>query len=219
MRVRQVLFLVWISITGRGLAFAQVIIADPKLCAEADMAKPIVVEESPLRIGFHADATCLIRDDRGKTLRVWKYPHHYQRLSASKKWKVTVETGNGSAVSHDLPYNSVIGVTLERKDGDKWKNYRGRSSNPTQPAIVFTVRKANETRPGGLKQEHVVWDMMTVDALELDKSQKEKPGLYPAAGGKESLRIDEVWVWQGLNPIPKKINARTLATKVRFSTE
>jgi hypothetical protein len=199
---------------------AQVIIAEPAACTDADRAKTVTVSDGPLSVDFQAGARCLLHNEKGRMLRVWSYPHHYQRLAAGK-WKATVDPGNGKVQSFDLPNNSVIGLALEQEAGGKWKVYRGSSKNPislAQPAVSLTIRKQEETKKGGLKQEHFVWDLMSVDALALDLS-KSAPAAYPTPKDATGLRIREVWIWQGLNPIPKKIKAGSGQGKVTFLAE
>ncbi|MDX1979115.1 MAG: hypothetical protein SFV51_02515 [Bryobacteraceae bacterium] len=203
-----------------GALQAQVIIAEPAACTEADRAKTISIADGPLKVDFQADARCLLYNGKGRTLRVWNYPHHYQRLAAVK-WKVAIDTGDGREKSYDLPGNSVIGLALEQETGGKWKLYRGSSRNPislAQPALVMTVRKADETKKGGLKQQHFVWDLMSVDALGLDVS-KPAAAAYPTPKDAQGLRIKEVWLWQGLNPIPKKLKVATGKGKITLQSE
>jgi len=204
-------------------ASGQLIVVQPDLCPEPAQATEIVVEESPVRLALNADPSCLAHTDKGKTVRVWKYPHHYQRIAAAKEWKIVVEKGNGDRVTYNLPHQSVIGLTLEIPDkNNKWKNYRGSSKNPialTQPVITFNLRKSSETKTGGLKQEYLVWDVLTVDPLGEDPAVKDKAREYPVPAGATGLRIDEVWVWQGLNPIPKKIRFGSAKGKVTFQPQ
>lgn len=199
----------------------RLLLGDPKLCAEADHAKPIVIEDAPVRVSFHADGSCLATNDKGGTLRVWKYGTLNQRLASPAKWKIVIEKGEGAPVSYPMPVNSVVGVVLQQKDAaGKWKTYRGSSKNPmalTQPAIALTMRKATLTKQG-LKEEFMVWETFSTDPLAADKSAKDKPAAYSAAQGLE-LRIDEVWVWQGLNPIPKKLNVGTGKGKIAIQPE
>lgn len=195
---------------------AQVIVADPKQCGESNLDTTFSIEESPVKVNLNANSSCMGSSDRGSTIRVWKYKNRYQRLAAATKdWKVSIDKGDGAPVTHKVPHNSIIGLFLYQKAADgKWKAYRGSSKNPialTQPTILLTLRKADETKPGGLKQEHLVWDAMTIDALD--------NAVYPKPEGAEELRIEQVWVWQGLNPIPKKINLGTSKGKLTFQTE
>ncbi|MCS7027084.1 MAG: hypothetical protein NZV14_19995 [Bryobacteraceae bacterium] len=198
---------------------AQVIILQPEYCPDAEKAKPISVQEGPFRLSLGTSSKCLAASPKGRTLRIWKYPHHYQRLAAPQRWKIELDNGAGKTASYDLPNQSVIGITLEYPDRDnKWKNYRGSSKNPialTQPVVTFTVRKQDETKTGGLKQEHLVWDVLTIDPI----TEPETRGAYPLPSGVSQLRIDEVWVWQGLNPIPKKMRYGTGKGKVVFRTD
>ena len=196
---------------------ADFIVKDPKSCGESGAAQALTFEEGPLRLALGGSPDCTAYDDRGGTVRVWKYPHQYQRLAAAKTWKIVIEKGDGDRSTYVLPANSVVGVFLETQADGKWKPYRGpRTRNPialTQPAIVFNLDKMNERGAGGLKQEFLVWDVMTVDAL---------PG---AGGGEVSLpagaefRAASVWVWQGLNPIPKKVKLETGKAKITFAAE
>lgn len=200
---------------------AEFIIKDPKACAEAGSGQPIVFEESPMRLALGDAAAaaepCHAYDEKGGTVRVWKYPHQYQRLAAAKVWKIVIEKGDGDRTTLVLPANSVIGIFLEQQIDGKWKTYRGpRSNNPialTQPAIVFNLDKMTSRGSGGLKQEFLVWEAMTVDSL---------PG---PAGGAVSLpagaefRAASVWVWQGINPIPKKHKLETGKAKITFTVE
>ncbi|MFN7921738.1 MAG: hypothetical protein U0Q16_16680 [Bryobacteraceae bacterium] len=189
----------------------KLLIGDPALCPAADHAAPIVVTDAPVSVAFHADGSCLATDDKGGTLRVWKYGTLNQRLAAPNKWKITIEKGDGDRNSFPMPLNSVVGIVLQEKDSaGKWKTYRGSSKNPialTQPALSFTLRKATLTRQS-LKEEFMVWEAYSTDPLSGDKSTKDKPAAYSAAQGLE-LRIAEVLVWQGLNPIPKKLTVAT----------
>lgn len=199
-------------------ANAQLVVLQPEYCPDVDKDKPMAMEDGPVRISLGVSAKCMASNSKGKTVRIWKYPQQYQRLASPKNWKIAVDNGAGKTSTYDLPHNSVIGVTLEQPDkGDKWKNYRGSSRNPialTQPVVLFTVRKQDETRKG-LKQEHLVWDVTTIDSL----SDPETRGAYPLPSGVTDLRIDEVWVWQGLNPIPKKIRFGTGKGRIIFSAQ
>lgn len=211
-------FLLAVSLAA-SLAPAQLMVLQPELCPEADKGKPMSIEEGPMRLALGATSKCMAANPKGKTIRIWKYPQQYQRLASPQQWKINLDNGGGKTASYDLPHNSVIGITLEHPDkGDKWKNYRGPSKNPialTQPVITFTVRKQDETKKGGLKQEHLVWDIVTIDPL----TDPETKGAYPLPAGITDLRIDEVWVWQGLNPIPKKMRFGTGKGKVTFTAQ
>lgn len=208
-----------LTLTG-SICAAQVIVGDPKSCAEADQAGPISIEDGPVRVSFTGGERCSGLNDKGKTLRVWSYRNQYQRVAAPKTWKISIEKGDGDRVTYVLPHNSVVGLTIEQPaTGDKWKTYRGSSKNPiavTQPAIALTLRKAKDTKAGGLKEEFLVWDVLTVDPLD---GAAGKPGAFPVPAGANALRIEEVWVWQGLNPIPKKVNIRTGKGRVTFQPE
>lgn len=198
---------------------ADFIVKDPKSCAETGSAQPLSFEEAPLRLtlGDAGAGPCQAYDEKGGTVRVWKYPHQYQRMAAAKTWKIVIEKGDGDRNTYVLPANSVIGVFLQTQVDGKWKTYRGpRTRNPialTQPAIVFNLDKMTDRGAGGLKQEFLAWDVMTVDAL---------PG---AGGGAISMpaggefRAESVWVWQGLNPIPKKVKLETGKAKLSFVAE
>lgn len=197
---------------------AQLVVLQPEFCPEAEKDRPMSMQDGPVSIQLGVSSKCMAANPNGKTVRIWKYPQQYQRIAAPKNWKIQIDNGAGRTVGYDLPHNSVIGVTLEQPDkGGKWKNYRGSSRNPialTQPVVLFTVRKQGETKKG-LKQEHLVWDVVTIDPL----SDPEGKGIYPIPSGEADLRIDEVWVWQGLNPIPKKIRFGTGKGRIAFTTE
>ena len=194
---------------------ADFIVKDPKACPEADAARAIEFSESPLKLSIPGDAACQGHDGKGGTVRVWRYPHQYQRLAAPKVWKVIVEKGDGDRNSYVLPANSVVGVFFHQLAADgSWKAYRGTSKNPislTQPSIVFTLEKNTRKGEGGLKQQFLIWDVLTGDAPAAD-------GALSSSSGVE-LRAHSVWIWQGLNPIPKKLNLGTGKAKLVFQAE
>jgi len=203
-------------ILSAALLCADFIVKDPKACPEADAARPIEFSESPLKLSIPGDAACHGQDPTGGTVRVWKFPHQFQRLAAPKTWKVTVEKGDGDRNTYVLPANSVVGVFFHQLAADgKWKPYRGTSKNPialTQPAIVFTLEKQTQKGEGGLKQQFLIWDVLTGDAPTV------ADGAISSPAGVE-LRVDSVWIWQGLNPIPKKLTAATGKAKILFQAE
>lgn len=189
------------------LAPAQLIVADAKSCGESEMAATMVLEESPVRLNFNTNSNCIGESDKGALIRVWKYKHRYQRVAAPKEWKLALDNGDGKPTSFAVPHNSIVGVFLHQKDGEKWKAYRGGSRNPmalTQPPVLLTLRKVTETKAGGLKQEHLVWDVMSIEPLPL---------------GVADLRIEQVWIWQGLNPIAKRVVLGTSKSKLTLQTE
>lgn len=200
----------------------QVQLADPGTCNEGSKSALIEIADGPVRVSPGTDSSCLAFIEKGGSLRIWKYGSRYQRLAAAKTWKVIVKKGDGDQNSYVLPHNSVIGIVLEYKNAKgEWKNYTGSSKNPiskTQPAILLTVRKATE-KAQGLKKEHLTWDIFTVDALGLDRSRKDAAGKFPLPEGSSDLRIDEVWVWQGLNPIAKKLDLSTGKGSLEFQAE
>lgn len=202
---------------------AQVLVMNPKQCTEAGLASPIMLEEPPLKVHFHAEPDCIATNDKGTLIRVWKYTHRYQRLAAPKPWKVVVDKGDGNPATYPMPHNSIIGVFLHQKDSaGKWKAYRGNSKNPialTQPPVLFTIRKASETGSGGLKTEYLVWDVMSVDPLGVDMSKKDSAAAFPMPAEASDLRVEQIWVWQGLNPIAKKINAGSAKAKITIQPE
>lgn len=204
------------------MAQNQVQLADPATCNEASKAAPLEITDGPVRVSPGTDSSCLAVVEKGGTLRIWKYGRRYQRLAAANTWKVIVQKGDGDQNSYVLPHNSVIGIVLEHKNAKgEWKNYTGSSKNPiskTQPSILLTVRKATG-KAAGLKKEHLTWDIFTVDALDLDHSRKDAAGKFPLPEGSSELRINEVWVWQGLNPIAKKLNVSTGKASVKFQAE
>jgi hypothetical protein len=203
---------------------ADFIIKDPKACAEAGAAQPITLEESPLRValgGSNDDASgaCAAHDEKGGILRVWKFPHQYQRMAGTKAWKIVIEKGDGDRATHALPVNSVVGVFFQQKGADgKWKAWRGPSSkNPialTQPPVAFNLDKVTSQGAGGLKQQFLVWDVLTVDAL----ADTAKGGTMKLPEGAD-IRAESVWVWQGLNPIPKKVKLETGKAKLSILAE
>jgi hypothetical protein len=198
------------------LLFADFVVKDPKTCPEADAARPIEFSESPLKLSIPGDAACQGQDETGGMVRVWKFPHQFQRLAAPKAWKVTVDNGDGGGGTYVLPVNSVIGLFFHQLAADgKWKPYRGTSKNPialTQPAIVFTLEKQTQKGGGGLKQQFLIWDILTGDAPNAAVGALSSP-----AGGE--LRVDSVWIWQGLNPVPKKLTLATGKAKLVFQSE
>ncbi len=195
---------------------ADFVVKDPKACPEIDAARSIELSESPLKLSLPGHESCQGHDEKGGTVRVWRYPHQYQRLAAPKTWKVVVEKGDGDRTTYVLPANSVIGVFFEQMGADgKWKGYRGTSKNPialTQPSIVFNLSKQTQRGEGGLKQQFLVWDVLTGDAPSATD------GAISAPSGVE-VRAGSVWVWQGLNPIPKKISLGTAKAKITFQSE
>lgn len=214
-----VLFLAAAAAFPAAPLFADFIIKDPKACAEADSAQPVVFEEAPaVSVALGGGAGCVGHDDKGGTVRLWKYPHQYQRMAAAKTWKIVIEKGDGDRSTYVLPANSVVGVFFEQKAADgKWRVWRGPATrNPlalTQPPVVFNLDKVTSRGTGGLKQEYLIWDVMLVDALA------------DAGGGAMTMpagvqiRASSVWVWQGLNPIPKKVPLETGKAKLSFLAE
>ncbi len=194
---------------------ADFIVKDPKACPEVDAARPIEFSESPLRLAIPGDAACQGHDEKGGTVRSWKFPHQYQRLAAPKVWRVTVEKGDGDRNTYVLPANSVVGIFFHQLAADgTWKPYRGTSKNPialTQPAIVFTLEKNTMKGEGGLKQQFLIWDVLTGDAPASDGAMSSPSGV--------ELRAESVWIWQGLNPIPKKLKLATRTAKIVFQSE
>lgn len=199
--------------------FGDFIIKDPKACAEAGSAQPIVFEEAPAAsVALGGGAGCVGHDDKGGTVRVWKYPHQYQRMAAAKTWKIVIEKGDGDRSTYVLPANSVVGVFFEQKAADgKWKAWRGPATrNPlalTQPPAVFNLDKVTSRGTGGLKQEYLVWDVMLVDALA-----EATGGAMTMPAGAE-IRAASVWVWQGLNPLAKKVTLGTGKAKLSLLAE
>ena len=198
------------------LSAADFVVKDPKACPEADAMRAIEFSESPLKLSMPGDAACQGHDDKGGIVRVWKFPHRFQRLAAPKLWKVVVEKGDGDRSTYVLPANSVVGIFFHQKGADgEWKAYRGTSKNPislTQPSMVFTLEKQTMKGEGGLKQQFLVWDVLTGDAPSATD------GSISSSSGVE-LRADTIWIWQGLNPIPKKLNLATGKAKVTFQSE
>ena len=195
---------------------ADFVVKDPKACPEIDAARALEFSESPLKLSIPGDPACQGHDEKGGTVRVWKFPHQYQRLAAPKIWKVMVEKGDGDRSTFVLPANSVVGIYYEQMGADgKWKAYRGSSKNPialTQPAIVFTLSKQTQKGTGGLKQQFLVWDVLTGDAPSA------ADGAISTAAGVE-LRAESVWVWQGLNPLPKKVALGTGKARISLQSE
>ncbi len=195
---------------------ADFIVKDPKACPDTDSARPLEFSESPLKLSIPGDASCQGHDEKGGTVRVWRFPHQFQRLAAPKVWKVIVEKGDGDRSTYVLPANSVVGLFFHQLAADgKWKPYRGTSKNPialTQPAIVFTLEKQTQKGEGGLKQQFLIWDVLTGDAPALsDGAMSSRAGIQ--------LRAESVWIWQGLNPIPKKHDLATGKAKIVFQAE
>lgn len=209
-------------LTGCISIHADLIVKDPKSCPEAAGAQQLTLEEGPLRISLGdggGSPACLAHDDKGETLRVWKYPHQYQRMASPKTWKIAVEKGDGDRNTYVLPANSVVGVFLQQRSGTdgKWKVYRGQStSNPialTQPAIAFNLDKKTDRGAGGLKQQFLVWDVLLTDTLDGTGG-----GNVSLPAGSE-IRIESVWIWQGLNPLPKKLKIETGKAKISIVAE
>lgn len=205
----------FVLLLSTALLSADFIVKDPKACPDADAARAIEFSESPLKLSIPGDAACQGHDGKGGTVRVWRYPHQYQRLAASKLWKVIVEKGDGDRNSYVLPANSVVGVFFHQLTADgSWKAYRGTSKNPislTQPSIVFTLEKNTMKGEGGLKQQFLIWDVLTGDAPASDGAMSSSSGV--------ELRAESVWIWQGLNPLPKKLNLGTGKAKLVFQAE
>ena len=194
---------------------ADFLVKDPQACPEADAARPIELSEAPFKLAIPGHATCQGHNDKDGRVRVWRYPHEFQRLAAPKVWKVIVEKGDGDRNTFVLPVNSVVGVFFQQAAGDgKWKPYRGSSKNPialTQPSIVFTLTRQTWKGAGGLKQQFLAWEVLTGDAPEPNGSMASPAGV--------ELRADSVWIWQGLNPIPKKLGLSTGKAKIIFEAE
>lgn len=196
---------------------ADVFVKNPQSCPAADAERAIDFSESPLRLFIPGVADCQGNDPKGSGLRVWRYPHHFQRLAAAKVWKVLVERGDGDRSSYILPANSVIGIFYHQLGEDgKWKPYRGSSKNPiafTQPSIALNLEKATQRAAAGLKQQFLVWNVLTADAPEGAE------GNINPAKATGQLRVDSIWIWQGLNPLPKKLDIATGKARVSFQAE
>jgi hypothetical protein len=207
----------FILFASAALLSAEFIVKDAKACPEVDAARPLEFSESPLKLAIPGDAACQGHDEKGGNVRIWRFPHQYQRLAAPKVWKVVVEKGDGDRNSYVLPANSVVGIFFQQMDAEgKWKGYRGSSKNPialTQPAIVFTLEKNTMKGEGGLKQQYLIWDVLTGDAPGMGEG-----GTVSTPAGGE-LRAESVWIWQGLNPIPKKLALGTGKAKIVFQSE
>jgi hypothetical protein len=184
---------------------ADFVVKDPRSCSDVDAARPIEFSESPLRLSIPGDAACQGHDDRGGTVRAWKFPHQFQRLAAAKLWKVTVEKGNGDRDSFVLPVNSVVGIFFQEMGPDgKWKAYRGTARNPialTQPSIVFTI--ARQVWKANTKQQFLIWDVLTGDA---------------STSGAQ-MRAESVWIWQGVSATPRKLDLATGRSRISFQSE
>lgn len=195
---------------------ADFVVKDPKACSDVDAARPLELSESPLKLSIPGEAPCQGNDEKGGTLRIWRYPHQFQRLAAPRLWKVIVEKGDGDRTTYILPVNSVIGVFFEQKTASgEWKAYRGTSKNPialTQPSIAFTLEKQSLKGEGGLKQQFLIWSVFTGDA------PTGVEGAINSSTGVE-LRAESVWIWQGLNPIPKKHTLGTGKAKILLQSE
>lgn len=206
-----------LALLSASLLPADFVVRDPKACPDVDAARPIEFSESPLRLSLPGDAACQGQNERGGTVRsIWRYPHQFQRVAAAKVWKVIVEKGDGDRNTFVLPANSVVGVFFHQLAADgTWKPYRGTSRNPialTQPSIVFTLERQIQKGEGSGKEQFLIWDVLTGDA------PAESDGAVKSSSGSE-LRAESIWIWQGLNPIPKKLNLATGKAKITFQSE